>query len=185
MNPTRPNSAHSCGRRCVRPPGHRRRRPGDGFSLSELTLSLGIIGAATVTILALMGTSLSQGGSARLSQEAHLAARQVFSELQLRSDALRRGEAQPTLAALEQRQWLFGPGLEPLAEADASEALYLVTVEFPPPPAASPQSGNQAAPAMAPLQPVELRVRHPWRGQQTDDQRVDRMVTALRWDPDS
>ncbi len=178
------NSPASMPRPCFAHRSAIRRRAG-GFSLSELTLSLGIIGSATVTILALMGTSLSQGGNARLNQEAHLAARQVLTELQLRSDALRRGEDQPTLPALEQRQWLFGPGLEPLAAADAAEAIYQVTVGFPPPPRpANPAPGDQAAPAMPPLQPVELIVRHPWRGQPSADQRVDRLVTTLRWHND-
>lgn len=151
-----------------------------GFSLSEIVVSIGIIGSAAATVLALIGTSLSQGGSARLNQEATLAARHVLGELLALVDSSQQGETPVSIADLSQRQWFFGPGLQPLDPSSADDALYRVTLDFPASPTPPAADSNQQAPGMNPLQPVELIVRHPWRGRETPDQREDRLITQLR-----
>lgn len=161
--------------------GHGRSRDSRaGFSLSEIVISLGIIGAVTVTLLGVLGTSLIQGGSARLSQEATLAARHVLAELQVRAAASLDGGSPLSTATLAQEQWFFGPGLQPLPADQTGDALYRVTLEFPTAPSPAAPGANQQAPGMNPLQPVEIIVRHPWRGAETPDQREDRLIAQLR-----
>lgn len=154
------------------------RRQG-GFSLSELVISIGIIGSVMVVILGLLGTALSQSGSARLTQEAVLAARHVLGEIQAISgdpDAA----APLTASNLKELEWLFGPGLEPVDQDDAAEAMFRVTIETPASTTPSGGSMPQQGPDKPALQPVEFQVRYPWRGEETPDQDVERILATLR-----